>query len=232
MDQASAGESTHVPFVLYHGTSSHHLANFRPGNLLSHWPYKREALKLYRQVWMELRRIGHTPDWWQERVLTQESGFANWQHGQLYVTPSKVSAVRYASGGAAHGGELLQLCRNAIDELAKFDQSEADKLLNDARRVGSFLKETGVPILIEFENVRVRGLSAERSSDSLDSRLAELVKMNVRKREHLGQQINFRLAPGFGVVGRVFEVEIDDIDNPLSNFQLKEIVDSELWSSN
>ena len=46
-------------------------------------------------------------------------------------------------------------------------------------------------------------------------------------REIMGQQSNFRLTPGCGVVGRVFELSIDDVSDPLSHFQLREIVDSD-----
>ena len=92
-----------MPFALYHGSSSHYLASFRPGEALSHWPYRRDALELYRRVWVDLKRLGQAPDWWQEKILAQQSGHANWQHGQLYVTPGQASAVRYTGGGAAHG---------------------------------------------------------------------------------------------------------------------------------
>ena len=96
-----------VPFPLYHGSSSHHLAHFEPASPPAQWPYKSAALKLLRDVWTILRARGVDPEWWVERVLDQSSGHANWQHGALYVTPSKLSAVRYSGGGAVYGGELL-----------------------------------------------------------------------------------------------------------------------------
>ena len=173
MDQTSSEAAAHVPFALYHGSSSHYLAHFRPGQEPSHWPYVQDALKLYRQVWTELKRLGHAPDWWQERILAQDSGHANWQHGQLYVTPSEISAVRYAGGGAAHGGELLQSCRNALDQLSGLDPDRAAELLRGAQRIGRFLKETGLPILVELENVPESGLTPERPSDDLSAQLAE-----------------------------------------------------------
>ena len=146
------------------------------------------------------------------------------------MTPSKASAVRYASGGAAHGGELLQSCRDVLDELARRDRSRATELLHGARTVGCFLRETGRPILIEFRDVQVSGLSPERPSDNASAQLAALANMDDRMRELDGQQTNFRLAPGCGVVGRVFELSIDDPGNPVSKFQLREIVDSDMWT--
>ena len=204
--------------------------NFRPGETLSDCPHKGDALELYRRVCTELKRLGHAPDWWQEKILAQDSDRANWQHGQLYVTPSKASAVRYASGGAAHGGELLQSCRTALDEIAKLDPSRTTELLCGAGRIGGFLEETGRPILIEFRKVQVSGLSPERPTDSVSAQLAALTDMDERMRELMGQQTNFRLAPGCGIIGRVFELSIDDPANPVSKFQLREIVDSDRWA--
>ena len=230
MDRTSTAGPAHVPFALYHGSSSHYLVNFRPREPLSDWPHTRDALELYRRLWTELKRLGQSPEWWQEKILAQDSGHANWQHGQLYVTPSKASAVRYASGGAAHGGELLQSCRDALDELAELDPGRTTELLCGAGRVGCFLKETGRPILIEFRNVQVSGLLPERPSDNVSAQLAALANMDQRTRELMRQQTNFRLAPGCAIVGRVFELSIDDIGSPVSNFQLREIVDSDMWT--
>ena len=229
IDHLSVGNPEYVPFPLYHGTSSHYMANFRPGESLSVWPYIQDVLHLYRSVWTALRRFGQAPEWWQEKILAQDSGHANWQHGQLYVTPSKGSAVGYAGGGAAHGGELLQLCRNAIDELVKFDRGKPDEIVEGATSVAQFLEETGSPVLIEFSNVQICGLSPERASDDVSAQLANLASLDERMREIMGQQVNFRLAPGCGVVGRVFDLTIDDIGNPLSQFQCREIVDRAVW---
>ena len=91
MDQISSEAAAHVPFALYHGSSSHYLKHFRLGRPPSHWPYARHALKLHRQVWTELKLLGHAPDWRRERISAQASEHTNWQHGQLYVTPSKIS---------------------------------------------------------------------------------------------------------------------------------------------
>lgn len=228
MAQTSSEEAAYVPFALYHGSSTHYLEHFRLGRPPSPWPYARSALELYRQAWAQLKLLGQAPDWWQEKILVQDSGHANWQHGQLYVTPSKISAVRYAGGGAAHGGELMQSCRDALDELAKLDPGRTTELLRGASGIGRFLEETGRPVLVEFGKVPVSGLSPERSSDDVNAQLTQLIESDEKMREIMGQQTNFRLAPSRGVVVRVFEVLVDDLSDPLSKFQLREIVDSDL----
>lgn len=230
MDQTSSEEAAHVPFPLYHGSSTHYLERFRPGQPPSNWPYTVHALELYRRVWTELKLLGHVPDWWRERTLVQGSGHANWQHGQLYVTPSKISAVGFAGGGAAHGGELLQCCRDALDLLSGRDPGRAAELLHGAQDIRHFLEHTGLPILVEFGKVPVSGLSCERPSDDVGAQLAELADFDDKMRELMGQQKNFRLAPGCGVVAGVFELSIEDVGDPLSKFQLREIVDSDLWT--
>ena len=226
MNPTSPAGLTQVPFPLYHGSSTHYLANFRPGEALSDWPYARDALDLYRQIWTELSGLGHAPEWWQEKILAQDSARTNWQHGQLYVTPSMISAVRYAGGGAAHGGELLQSCRDALDRLSALDPGRSVELLRGAGALARCLEDTGQPILIEFSHVQVCGLSPERPSDDVSVQLGELANLDERMREIMGQQSNFRLTPGCAVVGRVFELSIDDVGDPLSHYQLQEIVDS------
>ena len=64
----------------------------------------------------------------------------------------------------------------------------------------------------------------------MGAQLAELADFDDKMRELMGQQTNFRLAPGCGVVVGVFELSIDALGDPLSKFQLREIVDSDLWT--
>ena len=77
---------------------------------------------------------------------------------------------------------------------------------------------------------RSTGLSPERPSNDVRAQLAQLADFDEQMREIMGQQANFRLAPGSAIVGRVFELSIDDVGDPLSTFQLQEIVDSDLWT--
>ena len=216
-------DSEFVPFPLYHGTSSHFLTCFKLGAATGESPHKQVALNLFRCVWSALRQH-REPEWWEKKFLDQESGFANWQHGQLYVTPSKRAAARYAGSNAAHGGELLTECKKAIDELAEHDQGEAERLVNRFSKIAGFLNERGLPILVEFTNVKKCDLSPENSSRGVS--LDKLASMDALMRELVGQQSNFRLAPGRGTVGRVFELSFEDPDNPrYSPFQCRELLD-------
>ena len=227
-----------VPFPLFHGTSSHFLSAFKPGTTPSSWPYKDEALSLLNDVWFALRAFGREPCWFVERVLNQASGHSNWQHGELYLTPSKLAAVQYACGGAKYGGELLTFCNAAVDALAELDQTRADCLIQSAKNVAGFLKGTkSPPLLVELGDVKVADLSTERPRDDVLKALRSLANEDIRGalgsdervREIMGQQTNFRLPGGCGLVKHVFEVRVEDIDNPSPAFNLKEIRNSELW---
>ena len=212
-----------VPFPLYHGSSSHYLAHFEPGSPPAKWPYKSAALKLLRDAWTILRARGVDPEWWVERVLDQSSGHANWQHGALYVTPSKSSAVRYSGGGAVYGGELLTFCRRAIDQLRALDREVTRRLLKEAQSVVGFLDGGGWPLLVELSDVNVGDLSPERASNDVTEKLKELADLDEKMREMVGQQTNFRLRPGASVVTRVFRLEIENPQDPLTPFSLEQI---------
>ena len=219
-----------VPFTLFHGTSSHYLAAFRPGTAPGGWSYKDAAVNLLRDAWSALRALNREPNWYIVRTLDQSSGPSNWQHGELYVTPSKGSAVRYAGSGGTYGGELLTMCKEAINSLAELDRDGAERLLQDAKQLADLLRGGGRPILVEIVDVCESDLSPETETDNVVQELSSLAKLNPSIREALAQQMNFRLQPGSGTVARVFNLEITNPNDPLSDFHSTEILGSALWS--
>ena len=238
-----------VPFPLFHGTSSHFLSAFRPGCTPDPWPHKDVALKLLTDAWdiLSARRHEASDDfrnrlgwdvnyesipWYVKKVTDQESNLSNWQHGELYLTPSKRKAVSYACGGARFGGELLTFCKTAIDGVRELDPSRADRLTKDAESLDEFLKGTlQPPILVQFDAIRTEELSAEavdkdvRSELSLITEMRDILGSEEKALETVGQQTNFRLAKGCGIVTRVFEVHVEDVDHhqPVDPFDLTEI---------
>jgi hypothetical protein len=129
--------------------------------------------------------LGCEPELWEELALKQVSGHSNWQHGELYVTPSKGTARRYADYGAVYGGELLTLCRCAVDKLAELDRERAESLMRDAESIAGFLKGAGSPILVEFVDVSVCGLLPERDSDSVLDELKALSRLGDERMREL-----------------------------------------------
>lgn len=242
-----------VPFPLFHGTSSHYLSTFKPGYTPTPWPYKDVALKLLTDAWDVLFLRRHEiPDDIRENlfsgvaheeipllvknVVEQTSSRSNWQHGELYLTPSKRTAVSYACGGARYGGELLTFCKTAIDALARFDDKIANELIQNAESLAEFLRGTErPPVIVQFDDLRIVDLSTESSAGDVREGIASLTEGPMREvlgseervLEIMGQQTNFRLASGCGVVKRVFEVQVENIDEPFP-FDLTEIARSNL----
>ena len=217
-----------VPFPLFHGTSSHHLGFFKPDSTPEAWPHKTIALGLLRDAWAALEALGHERATDMTPVLNQVSGDFNWQHGELYLTPSKLSAVRYARRGARYGGELLTFCKEAVDILGAMNPARVSQLLRSAGPIAGFLQGNGwPPILVQFDDIPVDALSSEAQGRDVSESISLLVNEDMR--EVLGQQTNFRLATGFGVVTHVFEVEIEDTPNPLPTYDLKEVRSSVHW---
>ena len=244
-----------VPFSLYHGTSSHYFSAFRPGTTPVPWPHKDVALRLLADAWTVLstrryevpqnvrENIGwdvafeDTP-WFVKNVIEQASSYSNWQHGELYLTPSMRIAVSYACAGARFGGELLTFCNTAIDILANLDPQKAKELLLGAQSLAPLLGGSEqAPILVRFDKIRVDDLGTESTARDVREELASLTDGKMREvlgseekvLETLGQQTNFRLANGCGIVSQIFEVQVENIDqhSPLSSFRLKDIPLSE-----
>ena len=245
-----------VPFSLFHGTSSHYSSAFEPGDTPTPWLHKDVALSLLKGAWDELSRLRHEiPDdvrenlcwdvtyeeipWFVKNVMDQVSSYSNWQHGELYLTPSKLTAVNYACGGARYGGELLTLCKTAIDALSRLDDKKANELSQSAESLAEFLRGTEQPpIIVQFDALRIADLSTESSARDVREEIAfltegpmqEVLGSEVRILETLGQQTNFRLTSGCGIVKRILEVHVEDIDHyqPLDPFDLSEIPRSNL----
>ena len=237
-----------LPFPLFHGTSSHYLSAFQPGYTPAPWTHKDVALRLLTDAWDALSLIRHEIPadvgkdlfggvshegipWMVKNVIEQASGYSNWQHGELYLTPSKGSAVRYACEGARYGGELLTFCKTTIDALARLDDRKAKELTQTAGSLTEFLRGTDrPPIIVQFDDLRVDDLSPESSARDVRKQIAFLTEGPMREvfgsaecaLETLGQQTNFRLANGRGIVKRVFEVRVENIDEPFP-FALTEI---------
>ena len=223
MSSPKENDQRFVSFPLFHGTSSHHLARFMPGATPESWPHKDVALALFRDVWTVLRALGRKPEWWIENVLNQATSHANWQHGGLYITPSEQSAVRYAAQGAAYGGELLTFCKEAVEILFGIDEIRAEQIIQSAESIADYLKGGGTPILVQFIDVRESDLLPERSIDNVHEMITNLENCDEVVRPALMQQANFRLAPSCGTVARVFELDIEDANDPLTTFHACEI---------
>ena len=128
-------------------------------------------------------------------MAKQVNGGLNFQHGAVYLSPSRETAVRYACG-KKKGSELIsrtillieELCRlKVVDECGNISQEYPD-LLN-------VLTIDPAPVLIQIPQVDTDMLLSERGESPADT-LAKMRDIQTRfpdSWEKLSQQLNFRL---------------------------------------
>ena len=104
-------------------------------------------------------------------------------------------------------------------------------MTKDSESLDEFLKGTEQPpILVQFDAIRIEELSAEavdkdvRSELSLLTGMKDILGSEEKVLETVGQQTNFRLAKGCGIVAWVLEVHVEDVDHhqPVDPFDLTE----------
>lgn len=188
-----------LSFPLYHGSSTLYLDAFQVGKAPDPWPHKKAALALLQKAWTALANHGQQPDWWIQKIMKQEGGNANWRHGELYVTPSQLSATNYAKAGGAHGGELFTQCADAISLLYAVDKAAARSLIEAAPSIAAFLKGGGEARVVEIGGVNDSQLLTERDGGSVHDQL-KLLNISGSNLDNLGQQLNFVLKQGCGSI--------------------------------
>lgn len=218
-----------LSFPLYHGTSSHYLEHFNEGSapIKDTWPHKTNLL-------MFLEDIKHAVpsgklDPIAENMLAQRSDAGNWQHGDFYVTPSEISAVRYANANATYGGELLTATKSSFDQLNAISPSTADEIFSKYKSLHPFFLSEGRPVLLRINNVEIHDLDPEQQQGSTDfsNNVIALVE-DIEKLISLGipqgiQQHNFRLKPGRGNIYEMFEAVMHNPMDPLSEYTLSKL---------
>jgi hypothetical protein len=189
-------------FPLFHGTSTHYLEFFQSGSPPKACPFRDQAIELLRKVSDAIKDAGGEIKFWIRDTLAQASGASNWQHGEIYLTPSLCTASKYARTGGAHGGELLTMCACSLSKLAEIDPDKSMLLRTEASDLQKFLNGGGKPMLVVFENVNVDDLNPERASETMDDVLERLPQKDNEFFGLLTQQTNFRLKLGRSVINR------------------------------
>jgi len=193
-------------FPLYHGTSSHYLDAFQIGKAPSPWLHMDDAINLLRNTCIELKRHGQDPEWFLQNVLDQNGGHSNWRHGALYATPSKYTAGKYAISNCEYGGELLTFCRISLEKLQEHDKERSQALIEAFPSISSFLCGGGKPLLIEISELKPSDLSTEIEGRNVQDQIIALSENEILF-ELLGQQANFIINSGCGIVTAVTEIE-------------------------
>jgi hypothetical protein len=152
-----------------------------------------------------IARSGGEVEFYECNALIQGSGHANWDHGEIFLTPSRGSALRYAQTGGAHGGELLTMCAEALQRLGVLNVEAHEDLIKQTNvDLQKFLQGGGRPMLVLFDDMNTCDLDAERRDvESVRDVLIRVPKTEDPNFDILTQQSNFRVKPGRGRVSRL-----------------------------
>jgi hypothetical protein len=191
-----------LEFPLYHGTSTLFLESIAEHGLGGWDPIKEwRVLECLRKVLpiaekhagrSEIIRshIGNA-----RSMAEQVNAGLNFQHGSVYLSPSKETAVRYACG-KKKGSELISRTVLLIEELVRLDVEDVVKgLFHEFPEVFYLQDIDAAPVLIQVNHASTDNLLSERG-ESPDDNLTKIRELQVRipdSWEQISQQLNFRL---------------------------------------
>lgn len=190
-----------LPVLLYHGTSTIFLdgiinSGLGGRNQLAEWKVFELAKVLYPLVH---EHLATEPDWMLKvqsfgYMAEQRSSAMNFQHGDTYLSPSALTAVRYAVD-KRYGSELLSYTLDFLQELLRRKvPSVADELYRKHRDLFHLLDVSCAPLLIGVEGAHAAELASEDGGDPgrVLNHVLSTLKENGENAELL-QQSNFRL---------------------------------------
>jgi hypothetical protein len=191
-----------LDFPLYHGTCTLFLESIAQHGLGGWDPIKEwRVLECLRKVLPIAEKhavrseiisshIGNA-----RSMAEQVNAGLNFQHGSVYLSPSKETAVRYACG-KKKGSELISRTILLIEELCRLEAvDECGDISQDYPELLSVLNINPAPVLIRVECVDADMLLSEKG-ESPDDNLAKISGLQVRMPdcwEQISQQLNFRL---------------------------------------
>ncbi len=153
-------------------------------------------------------------------------GGFNFRHGKTYLTPSELTAVRYALSSRL-GSELLSTTISLFDKLKAWNEGKAREVASKYSTISELLSLERQPLLVEALRVPIRSLRSEKGDapevvidqinnlpDGMDSILFHVVF----------QQHNFELIGPLPVENlRYYEIEWHNSDPDLPKYSLRPI---------
>ena len=199
---------------LFHGTSSIFLDSINEHGLGGEI---KTDLKLLKDICGAHDSLGKDNLWWLENswhytdyILTNRAikGRSNYKYGELYLSPSRITAEKYAKNNE-YGSELLSYTIYAYEELKNINPTKADYLVPDGHYLKSIIGKDRQPIIIKVINIKTSSLKTEKGegvSDQIDAMIHSQRESASISTDIIWQQYNF------SVSGRVllpnFEVEL------------------------
>ncbi|MCZ8014482.1 MAG: hypothetical protein O9274_02175 [Limnobacter sp.] len=196
-----------VPFSLYHGTSTIFLASILETglggrNVVAEW---RAVECLTRLIAVADNVFGNTPDWIGERygldLMARQAvtgAHMNFRHGGAYLSPTEVSAVRYAVTNTV-GSEILSECV----KLLRAPALEGEALSEVGREFPSILGLAAIeveaqPLLLRLDAVPLAAVQTEQGVNPSEQ-ISMLLSFSPDLLSTVGQQFNFELVEPFQI---------------------------------
>lgn len=191
-----------LDFPLYHGTctlflesiAQHGLGGWDP---IKEWRVLECLHKLipiaekHRHRSLEITKLLATI----EPMARQVNAGLNFQHGAVYLSPSRFTAVRYATG-KKKGSELISYTTSMLDELGRLDLEEVKQgLFQEFPELFRVLDIDAAPVLIQVAGLETHALLSEKG-EAPEGNLTWIYDLQERfpdRWENLTQQANFRL---------------------------------------
>lgn len=197
---------------LFHGSSTLYLSRFEVGTSPQEWPYRTGAYALLGAIRDAAADTGVFLKIHERNILEQKKSSMNWQHGELYATPSIAKAIEYAVPNAARGGELLTVLRGVADRIGNCNYDAGERVDRLARSLGlhQFVDGGGHPIIVAIDGLTSAEVATENGdeADQEASRLNELRNSPIY--QVVCQQINFRVRQSSGTVSDIANVKVED----------------------
>lgn len=191
-----------LQLALFHGTSSLHLTSIREHGLggvdpvgdLNVVPFLQELYSLGDQTlpadneqWMMLRVV-------LEPMINQRvtaCGF-NFRHGRTYLTPSKLTAIKYAVNNP-QGSECFSSAKVVYDLVRSVTPDRVNEIGARYPTLVKRINETGTPIVIGISGVPMTMLKSE-NGQPIDEVIRQIERFDSDKMaDVLCQQFNFEL---------------------------------------
>ncbi len=112
------------------------------------------------------------------------------------------------------------MCKSAMNKLEKLNINKYNELINKWAFLSNYFIGNGTPILIEFTDIDVNELTMEDGNRVSEDQFQMLDKFDKIAREVCGQQMNFRLKSGSGIIKDRYNIICDYPTDPSPQFTL------------
>jgi hypothetical protein len=191
-----------LEFPLYHGTSTIFLESIKKYGLGGWDPIKEwrvlECARLLlpiAEAHAEHSEVITNHIDTARKMVSQVNDGMNFQHGQVYLSPAELTAVRYATS-KKKGSELISRVVLFIEELTRLKvKAVTHDIYNEFPRLVELQDIDSAPILIEVNQVKKDSLLSEKGAspdESIKFIRSAITKFNSRW-PMVCQQHNFRL---------------------------------------